>query len=207
MLPLSNPCLSVCVCTLQRVLEAEENGDGFHDDEDFELDTPKRKNRNRGKVSVESKNRIYIWRCVFWILMQYRIQYRKIVTLVQNPNELRLNTTINLKAEYFTSIIGYSKLFFKLVLEEINGWSRVSCVSFQNRGSSRRRAEPVNIEDQDKPYVCDSKGKENFILCTRTILRSVRLQSLCFLRAEILCSPEIWLLREKPRVSIYIYIF
>uniref|UniRef100_A0A3Q4IDG8 Double PHD fingers 3 n=1 Tax=Neolamprologus brichardi TaxID=32507 RepID=A0A3Q4IDG8_NEOBR len=56
---------------LQRVLEAEENGDGFHDDEDFELDTPKRKNRNRGK----------------------------------------------------------------------------------NRGSSRRRADPVNIEDQDKPYV------------------------------------------------------
>lgn len=44
--------------------------------------------------------------------MQYRIQYRKIVTLVQNPNKLRLNTTINLKAEYFTSITGYSKLFF-----------------------------------------------------------------------------------------------
>lgn len=34
----------------QRVLEAEENGDGFHDDDDFEVDTPKRKNRNRGKV-------------------------------------------------------------------------------------------------------------------------------------------------------------
>lgn len=81
----------------------------------------------------------------------------------------------------------------------------VSCVSFQNRSSSRRRAEPVNIEDQDKPYVCDSKGKENFILCTCTILRSVRLQSLYFLRAELLCSPEIWLLREKTRVSIYIY--
>uniref|UniRef100_A0A3B4W8Y0 Double PHD fingers 3 n=1 Tax=Seriola lalandi dorsalis TaxID=1841481 RepID=A0A3B4W8Y0_SERLL len=61
---------------IQRVLEAEENGDGFHDDEDFELDTPKRKNRNRGK----------------------------------------------------------------------------------NRGS-RRRTEPVNIDDQDKPYVCDICGK------------------------------------------------
>ncbi|TKS76019.1 Zinc finger protein DPF3 [Collichthys lucidus] len=62
---------------IQRVLEAEENGDGFHDDEDFELDTPKRKNRNRGK----------------------------------------------------------------------------------NRGSSRRRTEPVNTDDQDKPYVCDICGK------------------------------------------------
>lgn len=29
----------------------------------------------------------------------------------------------------------------------------------QNRGSSRRRTEPVNMDDQDKPYVCDSKGK------------------------------------------------
>ncbi|XP_042245933.1 zinc finger protein DPF3 isoform X4 [Thunnus thynnus] len=62
---------------IQRVLEADENGDGFHDDEDFELETPKRKNRNRGK----------------------------------------------------------------------------------NRGSSRRRTEPVNIDDQDKPYVCDICGK------------------------------------------------
>lgn len=42
----------VCVCATQRVLEAEENGDGLHDDEDFEQDTPKRKSRNRGKVSV-----------------------------------------------------------------------------------------------------------------------------------------------------------
>ena len=49
---------------LQRVLEAEENGDGFHDDDDFELDTPKRKNRNRGKVSVYTDMRIYlcVWR-------------------------------------------------------------------------------------------------------------------------------------------------
>ncbi|XP_074541863.1 zinc finger protein DPF3 isoform X2 [Halichoeres trimaculatus] len=62
---------------IQRVLEAEENGDGFQDDEDFELDTPKRKSRNRGK----------------------------------------------------------------------------------NRGSSRRRTEPVNTDDQDKPYVCDICGK------------------------------------------------
>ncbi|XP_056283564.1 zinc finger protein DPF3 isoform X1 [Pseudoliparis swirei] len=62
---------------IQRVLEAEENGDGLHDDEDFEQDTPKRKNRNRGK----------------------------------------------------------------------------------NRGSSRRRTEPVNADDQDKPYVCDICGK------------------------------------------------
>lgn len=34
-------------------------------------------------------------------------------------------------------------------------------VVFQNRGSSRRRAEPVSIEDQDKPYVCDSKRTEH----------------------------------------------
>ncbi|XP_034382868.1 zinc finger protein DPF3 isoform X3 [Cyclopterus lumpus] len=63
---------------IQRVLEAEENGDGLHDDEDFDQDTPKRKNRNRGK----------------------------------------------------------------------------------NRGSSRRRTEAVNAEDQDKPYVCDNKYKQ-----------------------------------------------
>ncbi|KAM8826453.1 zinc finger protein DPF3 isoform X1 [Synchiropus splendidus] len=63
---------------IQRVLEAEENGDGFHDDEEFELDTPKRKSRNRGK----------------------------------------------------------------------------------NRASSRRRTEPVNMDDQDKPYVCDNRLKQ-----------------------------------------------
>ncbi|KAJ8341493.1 hypothetical protein SKAU_G00337840 [Synaphobranchus kaupii] len=34
---------------IQRVLEADENGDGFHDDEDFEVDTPKRKHRNKGR--------------------------------------------------------------------------------------------------------------------------------------------------------------
>ncbi|XP_007231577.2 zinc finger protein DPF3 isoform X3 [Astyanax mexicanus] len=34
---------------IQRVLEAEENGDGFHDDEDFDVDTPKRKQRNKGR--------------------------------------------------------------------------------------------------------------------------------------------------------------
>ncbi|XP_039637159.1 zinc finger protein DPF3 isoform X2 [Perca fluviatilis] len=62
---------------IQRVLEAEENGDGLLEDEDFDVDTPKRKNRNRGKT----------------------------------------------------------------------------------RGSSRRRTEPVNIDDQDKPYVCDICGK------------------------------------------------
>ncbi|XP_061562882.1 zinc finger protein DPF3 [Cololabis saira] len=62
---------------IQRVLEAEENGDSFHDDDDFELDTPKRKNRNRGK----------------------------------------------------------------------------------SKGSTRRRTEAVNVDDQDKPYVCDICGK------------------------------------------------
>ncbi|TNN47501.1 Zinc finger protein DPF3 [Liparis tanakae] len=30
-------------------------------------------------------------------------------------------------------------------------------LEIQNRGSSRRRTEPVNADDQDKPYVCDSK--------------------------------------------------
>ncbi|KAL3052723.1 zinc finger protein DPF3 isoform X1 [Trematomus bernacchii] len=63
---------------IQRVLEAEENGDGLGDEDDFELDTPKRKNRNRGK----------------------------------------------------------------------------------NRGSSRRRTEAANLEDQDKPYVCDNRYKQ-----------------------------------------------
>ncbi|KAM9435703.1 zinc finger protein DPF3 isoform 2-T2 [Clarias gariepinus] len=34
---------------IQRVLEAEENGDGFHDDDEFEVETPKRKQRNKGR--------------------------------------------------------------------------------------------------------------------------------------------------------------
>ncbi|MCJ8743995.1 hypothetical protein PDJAM_G00101080 [Pangasius djambal] len=38
---------------IQRVLEAEENGDGFHDDDEFEVETPKRKQRNKGRVSGE----------------------------------------------------------------------------------------------------------------------------------------------------------
>nr|XP_057912410.1 zinc finger protein DPF3 isoform X3 [Doryrhamphus excisus] len=42
---------------IQRVLEAEENGDGFQDDEDFEVDTPKRKNRNRGKNRGSSRKK------------------------------------------------------------------------------------------------------------------------------------------------------
>ncbi|MBN3270849.1 DPF3 protein, partial [Polyodon spathula] len=37
---------------IQRVLEADENGDGYHDDDDFEVDTPKRKHRTKGRVSI-----------------------------------------------------------------------------------------------------------------------------------------------------------
>ncbi|KAJ3606588.1 hypothetical protein NHX12_026109 [Muraenolepis orangiensis] len=41
---------------IQRVLEADENGDGFQDDDDFEVDTPKRKSRNRkGRSSSRKK--------------------------------------------------------------------------------------------------------------------------------------------------------
>ncbi|KAI5086486.1 zinc finger protein DPF3 isoform X2, partial [Silurus meridionalis] len=32
-----------------RVLEAEENGDCFHDDEEFEVETPKRKQKGKGR--------------------------------------------------------------------------------------------------------------------------------------------------------------
>ncbi|XP_037393790.1 zinc finger protein DPF3 isoform X2 [Pygocentrus nattereri] len=42
---------------IQRVLEAEENGDGFHDDEDFEVDTPKRKQRNKGRSRGSGRRR------------------------------------------------------------------------------------------------------------------------------------------------------
>uniref|UniRef100_H3D055 Double PHD fingers 3 n=1 Tax=Tetraodon nigroviridis TaxID=99883 RepID=H3D055_TETNG len=56
---------------LQRVLEAEENGDGFQDDEEFELDAPKRKSRSRNKnrgssrrrtepVSIEDQDKPYV---------------------------------------------------------------------------------------------------------------------------------------------------
>uniref|UniRef100_A0A8C6KG45 Double PHD fingers 3 n=1 Tax=Nothobranchius furzeri TaxID=105023 RepID=A0A8C6KG45_NOTFU len=42
---------------IQRVLEAEENGDSFHDEDEFELDTPKRKNKNRGKNRGSTRRR------------------------------------------------------------------------------------------------------------------------------------------------------
>ncbi|XP_051954142.1 zinc finger protein DPF3-like isoform X2 [Xyrauchen texanus] len=42
---------------IQRVLEADENGDGFHDDEDFEVDTPKRKHRNKGRSRGSGRRR------------------------------------------------------------------------------------------------------------------------------------------------------
>lgn len=42
---------------IQRVLEADENGDGFHDDEDFEVDTPKRKHRNKGRGRGSGRRR------------------------------------------------------------------------------------------------------------------------------------------------------
>ncbi|XP_026089012.1 zinc finger protein DPF3-like isoform X1 [Carassius auratus] len=42
---------------IQRVLEADENGDGYHDDEDFEVDTPKRKHRNKGRGRGSARRR------------------------------------------------------------------------------------------------------------------------------------------------------
>lgn len=39
---------SVC----QRVLEADAAEDAFDDDEDYEVDTPKRRHRGKGRVSV-----------------------------------------------------------------------------------------------------------------------------------------------------------
>ncbi|XDV42223.1 hypothetical protein PO909_010930 [Leuciscus waleckii] len=42
---------------IQRVLDADENGDGFHDDEDFEVDTPKRKHRNKGRGRGSGRRR------------------------------------------------------------------------------------------------------------------------------------------------------
>lgn len=91
----------------QRVLEADENGDSFHDDEDFEVDAPKRKNRNRGKVS---------------------------------------GATLSSCESQFTGAevrrVGMS----------------------QNRGSSRRRTDGVSVDEQDKPYVCDSKRRPTGLL-------------------------------------------
>ncbi|KAB5540103.1 hypothetical protein PHYPO_G00097480 [Pangasianodon hypophthalmus] len=42
---------------IQRVLEAEENGDGFHDDDEFEVETPKRKQRNKGRGRGSSRKK------------------------------------------------------------------------------------------------------------------------------------------------------
>ncbi|XP_015236149.1 PREDICTED: zinc finger protein DPF3-like isoform X1 [Cyprinodon variegatus] len=42
---------------IQRVLEAEENGDSLHEDEELEVDAPKKKNRNRGKSRGSTRRR------------------------------------------------------------------------------------------------------------------------------------------------------
>ncbi|MGH0128122.1 UNVERIFIED_CONTAM: hypothetical protein FKN15_011172 [Acipenser sinensis] len=42
---------------IQRVLEADENGDGYHDDDDFEVDTPKRKHRTKGRGRGSGRRR------------------------------------------------------------------------------------------------------------------------------------------------------
>ncbi|XP_019898407.1 zinc finger protein DPF3 isoform X5 [Esox lucius] len=42
---------------IQRVLEADENGEGFQDDEDFEVDTPKRKHRKGRQVRTSGRRR------------------------------------------------------------------------------------------------------------------------------------------------------
>lgn len=36
---------------LQRVLEADAAEDAFNDDDDYEVDTPKRRHRGKGRVS------------------------------------------------------------------------------------------------------------------------------------------------------------
>ncbi len=59
--------------SLQRVLEADENGDGFHDDEDFEVDTPKRKHRNKGRVSDEHDS----WKSVDGVKEKRQARARK----------------------------------------------------------------------------------------------------------------------------------
>ncbi|KAK3516973.1 hypothetical protein QTP70_029112, partial [Hemibagrus guttatus] len=42
---------------IQRVLEAEENGDGFRDDDELEVETPKRKQRNKGRGRGSSRKK------------------------------------------------------------------------------------------------------------------------------------------------------
>ncbi|KAM4528931.1 zinc finger protein DPF3 isoform 1-T1 [Fundulus diaphanus] len=42
---------------IQRVLEAEENGDSLHEDEELEADVPKKKNRHRGKSRGSARRR------------------------------------------------------------------------------------------------------------------------------------------------------
>ncbi|XP_051952117.1 zinc finger protein DPF3 isoform X4 [Xyrauchen texanus] len=53
----NNPKEEETLLEIQRVLEADENGDGFHDDEDFEVDTPKRKHRNKGRSRGSGRRR------------------------------------------------------------------------------------------------------------------------------------------------------
>lgn len=43
--------LSLSLCLSQRVLEADAAEDAFNDDDDYEIDTPKRRHRGKGRVS------------------------------------------------------------------------------------------------------------------------------------------------------------
>lgn len=43
--------LSVSLSLSQRVLEADAAEDAFNDDDDYEVDTPKRRHRGKGRVS------------------------------------------------------------------------------------------------------------------------------------------------------------
>ena len=44
--------LSLSLCLSQRVLEADAAEDAFNDDDDYEVDTPKRRHRGKGRVSA-----------------------------------------------------------------------------------------------------------------------------------------------------------
>ena len=46
-------CLWLCLPVSQRVLEADAAEDAFNDDDDYEVDTPKRRHRGKGRVSEQ----------------------------------------------------------------------------------------------------------------------------------------------------------
>lgn len=123
-------CFFFFLSVSQRVLEADAAEDAFNDDDDYEVDTPKRRHRGKGRVSdvIESSFLYLSLRC----------------------------TEMHYRPRFVLKWLRYTHLWCRSHwavhvgrLSSSSVWMFVP----QGRGSGRRKADV----DDDKPYFCDSK--------------------------------------------------